>query len=127
MVTEFAEAIAEWKDFYTLAGSAAFTLLGLLFVAVSINIDVIARLDDKGDIRSLAYLVFRNFLEIMIIGLMFVIPNPKQFWFAIPFLFIGFLNLAKTTRTSLQLRHSHRLLNLSDLLGNFLIPNIICY
>lgn len=43
MITEFAEAVAGWNDFYMLAGSAAFTLLGLLFVAVLFHIDVITR------------------------------------------------------------------------------------
>ncbi len=37
MESEFAAAIARWQNFESLAGSVAATLLGLLFVAVSIR------------------------------------------------------------------------------------------
>ena len=36
MAADFTAAIAAWHDFYNLTGSAAFTLAGLVFVAVSI-------------------------------------------------------------------------------------------
>jgi len=35
------QALSEWHDFYLLTGTAAATLLGLLFVAVSLNAEII--------------------------------------------------------------------------------------
>jgi len=35
---DFTAVIATWQPFYNLAGSAAFTLAGLIFVAVSMSI-----------------------------------------------------------------------------------------
>jgi len=35
------QALNEWHDFYLLTGTAAATLLGLLFVAVTLNAEVI--------------------------------------------------------------------------------------
>jgi len=130
MVTEFAEVVAGWGAFYNLAASAAFTLVGLLFVAVSINIDVIAKLDEKGDIRILARQTFKNFIEIMAFGFIFLIPTQTPFGVGIPLLFIGIIELIRTAGILLWFRRSmksQRLLTLSDLLGNLLIPNIICY
>ena len=40
MAGDFTAVIATWQPFYNLAGSAAFTLAGLIFVAVSINIGI---------------------------------------------------------------------------------------
>jgi hypothetical protein len=39
-MTDFTNTIKDWQTFYVMAGTAAATLIGLLFVAVSINIDV---------------------------------------------------------------------------------------
>ena len=38
----FAAAVAAWHDFYLLAGTAAATLIGLIFVALSLNPEVMA-------------------------------------------------------------------------------------
>ena len=53
MTDDFAAAIAAWQPFYTLAGSAAFTLAGLIFVVVSVKIDMIALAGEQGDLISL--------------------------------------------------------------------------
>jgi hypothetical protein len=50
MAEDFAAIIVGWHDFYMLAGSAAATLLGLLFVAVSLHIDTIAKARKSGDV-----------------------------------------------------------------------------
>ena len=42
MAGDFTAVIATWQPFYNLAGSAAFALAGLIFVAVSINIGMFA-------------------------------------------------------------------------------------
>ena len=38
-MTDFSQMVGEWETFYLLTGTAAATLIGLLFVAVSINIE----------------------------------------------------------------------------------------
>jgi hypothetical protein len=52
MTEDFTAAIAAWQLFYSLTGSAAFTLAGLVFVAVSINIGMFALAGSKGIWRN---------------------------------------------------------------------------
>lgn len=45
----FAETINSWTNFYMLTGSAAATLVGLIFVSVSLHIDFIASAKNDSD------------------------------------------------------------------------------
>jgi hypothetical protein len=40
MDNTFSQALSEWTAFYALMGGAAATLLGLLFVAVSVRLNI---------------------------------------------------------------------------------------
>lgn len=48
----FADAIHGWETFYLLTGTAGVTLIGLLFIAISINIELF-RDRFSGDLRNL--------------------------------------------------------------------------
>ena len=52
MAEDFTVVISTWQPFYNLAGSAAFTLAGLVFVAVSLKIDKVALAGEQGDLRN---------------------------------------------------------------------------
>jgi hypothetical protein len=47
----YADALQSWRDFYVTAGAAAATLVGLLFVGLSIHIQVVVA---HAEVRSLA-------------------------------------------------------------------------
>ena len=81
-----------WVAFYSVIAGAAATLLGLLFVTVSINASAI--LDDAhGDSRRLAEQAFQNYLAVMLVSLLSIFPTID-----IPQL--GFLALALTAMRS---------------------------
>jgi hypothetical protein len=42
-MSDFAQIISDWETFYLLSGTAAATLIGLLFIAVSIHIEIFNR------------------------------------------------------------------------------------
>ena len=88
MVEEFALAIERWTDFYVLVGSAAFTLLGLIFVAVSINLDLIAKPTKSEDLTAFSSQIYLNFLAITLISLVFMIPRQNSYGLGIPLLLI---------------------------------------
>ena len=89
MAADFTAAIAAWHDFYNLTGSAAFTLAGLVFVAVSINIGMFALAGEQGDLVQFARQTLGNFLALMLISLIFMIPGQDPYGTGIPLLFIG--------------------------------------
>jgi hypothetical protein len=81
-----------WTGFYSVVAGAAATLLGLLFVAVSINASVI--LDEAhGDSRRLAEQAFQNYLAAMLVSLLSIFP-------ALDISELGFAVLALTAMRS---------------------------
>ena len=62
-----------WHDFFLLAGTAGATLLGLLFVSVSLKTEVIMRSSER-HLRSQAMSAFESLLFTMILSLALLIP-----------------------------------------------------
>jgi hypothetical protein len=71
---EFSALAGTWHDFYVTAGTAAATLLGLLFVGLSINLDAFTS-ETGTDLRLLAEQAFANFIFVLVISLFVLIPN----------------------------------------------------
>src|ERR1700727_3566134 len=66
--------LEKWATFATVAGGAAAGLTGLLFVAVSIRIDVIAR---SQELRNRAAQTLALFVSVLFISLLLSIPNQS--------------------------------------------------
>jgi len=71
-------AVERWHEFYLLAGTAAVTLVGLLFVALSFHLDTLLQ-DHKAHLLGAARLAFLSFLYVMMMSLAFLVPalNPR--------------------------------------------------
>jgi hypothetical protein len=93
MHRSFGDAVAQWSDFHTFLGTASFTLLGLLFIAISLRLNIF-RQRTLADVRDFALLTFANFLTLTIIALLFFIPSQSRAGMALPLLVIGVLGLA---------------------------------
>jgi hypothetical protein len=63
-----------WSTFYAVSAGAAATLLGLLFVAVSMNAAAVLR-DEHGDSQRLAEQAFQNYLTVLLISLLALFPQ----------------------------------------------------
>jgi len=57
----FAQAVAGWADYYHVIGDVAAALIGLLFVGLSLNVDLIL-MKSNADLRILATQTFASFL-----------------------------------------------------------------
>lgn len=69
-----------WHDFFLMSGTAAATMVGLLFVSVSFNIDVLIH-DSRAHLLDRARTAFMAFLFALFISLYFLVPdaNPRPF------------------------------------------------
>jgi hypothetical protein len=92
-MTTFSETISTWETFYLLAGTAAATLMGLLFVAVSININAFHK-QLYADLQLFATLTFNCFFYVLLISIMFLIPELSPLGLGIPLFLLGGLGLA---------------------------------
>ena len=63
-----------WSSFYEMLGGAAATLLGLLFVSVSLNAEIILGATHQHS-RRLAEQAFQNYMAVLIISLLVLFPE----------------------------------------------------
>jgi len=101
MERSFAEAVLRWHDFYALVGSAAAGLVGLLFVSVSLHLDVITQ-SVGGEARALAEQTFTSFIYVLFIALLFLIPAQSPVGFGLPLVLMGVVGCRRTAQTGLQ-------------------------
>lgn len=131
MSDPFAETIASWANFYMLTGSAAATLVGLIFVSVSLHIDFIASARKDGDLNAAARQTFGNFLIILSFAFIFMVPSDTPLGIGVPLLILGLWMLARTGRLWLKFSRSRssqgRIFTSSQMLWELLIPNTVCY
>jgi hypothetical protein len=97
MEQDFARALGAWTGFYAALSAVAATLLGLLFVALSLRLNLF---QDAvvADVRDFAALVFGQFLALVLVGLVALFPDPKPATLGLPTLAIGALGLGWAVR-----------------------------
>lgn len=129
METTLPEAVAGWQNFYMLAGASAASLIGLLFVSVSMHIDTIVSLQKTDAVRALADQTFRNLIIVLSFAFIFTIPDPTPHGTGVPLLILGMLGLWRTVWlwTKFGRISKIRILKAEQLLQQLLIPNTICY
>lgn len=80
--------IAAWHDFYVTIGTASASLVGLLFVALSLNPDAVTG-PERHNFRAFAEQAFTSFSTVLLIALFFLVPTHDP-----PTLGIQYLALA---------------------------------
>ena len=79
----------KWATFATVAGGAAAGLTGLLFVAVSIRVDVIAK---SQELRTRAAQTLALFVTVLFIAVLLSIPDQAQAVLGSELIALGLLN-----------------------------------
>jgi hypothetical protein len=79
---------ASWHDFYLTMGTASASLIGLLFVALSLNLDAITETSND-DLRALAEQSFNSFSLVLLIAVVFLIPSGNPASYGVAYLVLG--------------------------------------
>ena len=120
----FAQTVEGWHDFYIVIGTAAATLMGLLFFSLSLNADVIARKTNI-DLRGLAAQTFTNFICVLMFAVFFLIPRQGPHGLGFPLLGIDVIGLYSTVRRFLDMRRNRpRTWGRGNLTRRFTIPTL---
>ena len=84
----FSQALTEWTAFYALMGGAAATLLGLLFVAVSVRLNIFHQ-RQVADVRDFAAFTFGTFLVAIAVAGFAIAPHAHRFSLALSLLLVS--------------------------------------
>lgn len=98
----FADLMVPWHDYYLLAGTMAATLMGLLFVAMSIHWDVVLH-DTKQHLHAIAVEAFGSFVVVAFLSLMMLTPAGSGRPIGLGLIFLGVLRLMIALRQSKQI------------------------
>ena len=102
----FAEVLRDWQLFYATFATACATLVGLLFVAVSLNRDVLNRADG-GERMWIARQTFYQFLMLFLLAVLLLAPHRSPTSVGLTLLgFGGFwsIGVVRAFRTSIRMR-----------------------
>jgi hypothetical protein len=124
VVQQFAQLVAGWETLYLLTGTAAATLMGLLFVAISIHTDWF---EGRGrlDLRNFGALTFNSFFYVLLISVLFLVPGFGWREMGGVLLVVG---LADLTNSTLQRRRASQVkgeAGAGDIASSFNFP-ILC-
>lgn len=104
--------IESWHDFYLLTGTAAVTLVGLLFVSLSFHLDALLH-ESRSHLLAVARQAMLNFIGVLIISLTFLAPGMTArplgmnvFIVSAIFLVFGIGSLIRALRQHDSSRHS---------------------
>jgi hypothetical protein len=123
-MTDLAQTIGEWETFYLLTGTAAATLIGLLFVAVSIHIDTFHK-EAYGDLQQFAALTFNSFFYVLVMALLFLIPGLSALGLGLPLLLLGLAGVVNGLWQQRRARRFQVQRGRGHLTGRFVLP-ILC-
>ena len=85
----------KWHDFYLLVGTAAATLLGLLFVSLSMNLEVIVD-DDGAHLNALAFEAFFSFALALVVSIIMLAPGVGPRPIGVNLVVLGLIRLIRS-------------------------------
>ena len=97
MADQFPESLAAWAAFYAFTGGSAATLLGLLFVAVSLRLNLFRR-REVADVRDYAAFTFAGLLAAMVVAGIALAPHLGRQTMSWPLILLGLGGLAGAAR-----------------------------
>jgi hypothetical protein len=91
----FGQFVREWQVFYATIAASAATLVGLLFVSMSLNVGMFTGVENVG-LKKLASQTLLNFLYAIVFALIFLIPRQGPMGLGLPLMCIGIVGLIRT-------------------------------
>jgi modulator of FtsH protease len=95
--------LAPWQGFYTALAAAAATLAGLLFVALSFNLELLARAEHEHTNRVATH-AFAIFLYVLLVALLLLMPHGTRPQLVATLVAVGLVGLGGAAAFAWQTR-----------------------
>jgi hypothetical protein len=128
MAQSFHGVAATWQNFYLLVGTAAATLAGLMFVAVTFGSELVTP-RSGASVRSFLDPTFNHFVHVLFTAGLMVIPTMPPTLLGSALLLVAMLRASALVRIFRHMREAHRIyqdMELSDWLNGIVLP-LSCY
>jgi hypothetical protein len=102
----FSQVLQSWQFFFTAVATASATLTGLLFVSLSLNRERL-RGDKAHTTLSIARSTFGNFLYVLMIALVFLVPHRVPFSLTVALVVLGIASGLGMIFREFRLRHNN--------------------
>lgn len=119
----YVETLQSWHNFYATAGAAAATLVGLLFVGLTLHIRVVVT---HPDVWSLARVTLIDFFVVLLLALVILAPTSDTRVTAAWLIAIAAVSIALVVRPAIQGLRSTQALGLPVLISRFGL-GALCY
>ena len=100
-------ALHDWQNFYILTGTAAATLIGLLFVAISIG-GYIPEKEARAYTRTFVDPILINYAQVLILSCLALMPLQNALVFPIAVALLGVMNIYLVFKVLWRMRVVHR-------------------
>ncbi len=124
----FAAAAATWQNFYMLVGTAAATLIGLMFVAVTFGAGLVSS-QSTTSARAFLDPPFAHFVTVLVTACLLLVPTMNPTLLGGALLVVTSLRLYALFGIQRRMREAHQRYNdieLSDWLMGVILP-ALCY
>jgi hypothetical protein len=120
----FAATAASWQNFYLLVGTAAATLIGLMFVAVTFGADLV-RSESTTSARAFLDPPFAHFVTVLFTACLMLIPTMSQALLGSALLVLTTVRAVALVGITRRMRDAHRRyqdVELSDWMMGVVLP-----
>jgi hypothetical protein len=127
-ISSFTAAASTWQNFYLLSGTAAATLIGLMFVAVTFGSRLVS-VQSAVSARSFIDPPFYHFVHVLLTACLVVIPSMSAPMLGALLLCVSVLRAAVLFRIHRHMREAQRKfgdIELSDWIQGIAVP-LLCY
>ena len=123
-ILTFSQQLESWRDFYIVLGGASATLVGLLFVAISLNADLITS-RAQAPLRAVASNTFISFLLVLVYALFLLFPDTSADSVKNALLGISVIGIVHVLHQAyIAWRGTIRHISLLTMLRRFLLPSL---
>lgn len=123
MEADWLHRVGAWRDFYVFTGTAAATLMGLMFVVMSLAQRTLASAQGSGAISAFFTPIVVFFTTEMVVSMLLLIPAITPAWLAIALAIVGALGFAYMAARGAHARWKGRWdLDADDWIWYFAIP-----
>ncbi len=119
----FSQQIQQWELFFATVAGASATLMGLIFLSLSLKLDVLRQVKNRR-IRQIAWQTFSNFFFLIMFALVLLVPEQTPIGLSLPILIICVVAIGITVSQAVR---AHSIVSAPSYFVSDSVPSLVAY